>query len=155
MVKKGSAKRVSKTLGELVSLSIIDLPIIIEDLCYRLWETKMDENTAALYIRIILVRNMDVNSLIGSALRLEVDVAYKIGRSIAVLHDGIVMNRWKIRCPSYADLKIKVVLDSHHFKTVSHEEETSRWVIIYINAKKSEKNFSPFFGPWGRPWWVP
>ena len=64
-------------------------------------------------------------------------------------------NRWKIWCPSYADLKIKVVLDSHHFKTVSHEEETSRWVIIYINAKKSEKNFSPFFGPRGRPWWVP
>ena len=36
MVKKGSAKRVSKTLGELVSLSIIYLPIIIEDLCSRL-----------------------------------------------------------------------------------------------------------------------
>ena len=45
-------------------------------------------NTAALYLRIILVRDMDVNSLIGSAVRLEVDVAYKKGRSIAVLHDG-------------------------------------------------------------------
>ena len=57
----------------------------------------MDGNTAALYTRIILVRNVDVNSLIGSAVQLEVDVAYKIGRSIAVLHDGKVIGHLEKR----------------------------------------------------------
>ena len=50
----------------------------------------MEENVPTLFTRIVLRKDADVSTLMGFV-KLEIDEGYRIGKSVAVLHDGMVI----------------------------------------------------------------
>ena len=57
----------------------------------------MDGKRPALFTKVILTRDADVTSVEGAIVKLEVDLSYKIGRSIAVLHNEKVIGHLERR----------------------------------------------------------
>ena len=53
--------------------------------------SNMGEHASILYSKIILLKEVDTKSLSGSLVQLEIDKAYTIGKSIAVLKDAVVV----------------------------------------------------------------
>ena len=50
-----------------------------------------------LYTKVILVRDATVTNLFGKDVELEIDAAYKIGRSVAVLQEGTIIGHLERR----------------------------------------------------------
>ena len=57
----------------------------------------MNGHVAALFTRVILIHDVDVKNMVDAAVKLEIDLGYKIGRSIAVLFEGNVIGHLERR----------------------------------------------------------
>ena len=49
------------------------------------------EDGPILFTKVLLYKEVDVSTLVGSTVTLEIDESYKIGKSVAVLHEGNVI----------------------------------------------------------------
>ena len=49
------------------------------------------EDGPILFTKVLLYKEVDVSTLVGSTVTLEIDESYKIGKSVAVLHEGNII----------------------------------------------------------------
>ena len=49
------------------------------------------ENGPTLFTKVLIYKEINVSSLIGSIVTLEIDESFKVGKSVAILHEGNVI----------------------------------------------------------------
>ena len=88
----------------------------------------MGEHASVLYNKIVLLKEVDAKSLTGSFVQLEIDQTYTIGKSIAVLKDGVVVGH----------------LDRHAARVV--------WRFLRTNSFLETKVYEEFRGHQNKAW---